>query len=85
MALRRKRLPMQSLDDVSLDEMSQLAHEKLTDDKMRQDLHGLWMLPILTTFALFYGSWLRYLCNCTQHAGLQDNVTDFRLCTRTIF
>ena len=45
---------------------------------------GLWMLPILTTFAPFYGGWLRYLCNGTQHAGLQDNVPDFRLCTRTV-
>ena len=45
---------------------------------------GLWMLPILTTVAPFYGGWLRYLCNSTQHAGLQDNVSDFRLCTRTI-
>ena len=45
---------------------------------------GFWMLPILITFAPFYGGWLRYLCNGTQHAGLGDNVADFRLCTRTI-
>ena len=25
-----------------------------------------------------------FLCNNTQHVGLQDNVPDFRLCTRTI-
>ena len=31
-----------------------------------------------------YGGWLRYLCNGTQHAGLQDDVPDFRLCTRTV-
>ncbi|MEM7029941.1 MAG: fatty acid desaturase, partial [Chloroflexota bacterium] len=28
--------------------------------------------------------WLLYLCNNTQHVGLQDDVADFRLCTRTI-
>ncbi len=43
----------------------------------------LWMLPVVTTFAPFYGSWLFYLCNNTQHVGLQDNVSDFRLCCRT--
>jgi len=45
---------------------------------------GLWMLPVLITLAPFYGGWLLYLCNNTQHVGLQDNVPDFRLCTRTI-
>ena len=44
---------------------------------------GWWLLPILTTFAPFYGGCLQYLCNNTQHAGLQDNVSDWRLCTRT--
>jgi fatty acid desaturase len=43
----------------------------------------LWMLPVLVTFAPFYGSWLFFLCNNTQHIGLQDNVGDFRLCCRT--
>ena len=43
----------------------------------------LWMLPLLTTFAPFYGAWLFFLCNNTQHIGLQDNVPDFRLCSRT--
>ncbi len=42
-----------------------------------------WMIPVLTTFAPFYGGWLFFLCNNTQHVGLQDNVTDFRLCCRT--
>ena len=46
--------------------------------------YGLWLLPILTTCGVFYGGWLRYLCNGTQHAGLQDDVADFRLCTRTV-
>ena len=46
---------------------------------------GWWMLPVLTTFAPFYGGALLFLCNNTQHVGLQDEVEDFRLCTRTIY
>jgi fatty acid desaturase len=45
---------------------------------------GLWQIPLVVTFAPFYGGWLQYLCNNTQHTGLQDNVPDFRLCCRTI-
>jgi fatty acid desaturase len=45
---------------------------------------GLWMLPVLVTLAPFYGGWLLFLVNNTQHTGLQDQVPDFRLCTRTI-
>jgi fatty acid desaturase len=44
----------------------------------------LWLVPILVTLAPFYGGWLQYLCNNTQHTGLMDNVSDFRLCSRTI-
>ena len=43
----------------------------------------LWMIPVLFTLAPFYGGWLFFLCNNTQHIGLQDNVGDFRLCCRT--
>jgi fatty acid desaturase len=43
----------------------------------------LWLLPILITLSPFYGGWLFFLCNNTQHVGLQDNVSDFRLNTRT--
>jgi fatty acid desaturase len=43
----------------------------------------LWLLPVLTTFSLFYGGWFQSLCNGTQHVGLQDDVSDFRLCCRT--
>ncbi len=43
-----------------------------------------WLLPIVITLAPFYGAWLNYLCNNSQHAGLEDNVPDFRLCCRTI-
>jgi fatty acid desaturase len=42
-----------------------------------------WMLPVLITLAPFYGGWLFFLCNNTQHIGLQDDVPDFRLCCRT--
>lgn len=44
---------------------------------------GWWLVPILVTLGPFYGGCLQYLCNNTQHAGLQDNVSDWRLCTRT--
>ncbi len=47
-------------------------------------LLGWYMLPVLVTLAPFYGGWLLYLCNNTQHVGLQDNVPDYRLCCRTI-
>jgi len=43
----------------------------------------LWLLPVLITFSPFYGGWLFFLCNNTQHIGLQDKVPDFRLCCRT--
>jgi fatty acid desaturase len=43
----------------------------------------LWLLPLLTTFNMTYGGWLQFLCNNTQHIGLQDDVSDFRLCCRT--
>jgi fatty acid desaturase len=46
---------------------------------------GLWMIPVLITFAPFYGGVALFLCNNTQHVGLQDDVEDFRLCTRTIY
>jgi len=44
---------------------------------------GQWIIPILTCGSHVYGSWLFFLCNNTQHVGLQDNVDDFRLCCRT--
>jgi fatty acid desaturase len=45
---------------------------------------GWWMLPILVTLAPFYGGGFQYLFNEAQHIGLADNVTDYRLNTRTI-
>jgi fatty acid desaturase len=45
---------------------------------------GWWMIPILVTLAPFYGGGFQYLFNEAQHIGLSDNVTDYRLNTRTI-
>ena len=44
---------------------------------------GWWQLPVLLTFASFYGRWLFLLCNSSQHIGLSDEVPDFRLNSRT--
>lgn len=44
---------------------------------------GQWLLPVLISFTPFYGGWLFFLCNNTQHIGLQDDVPDFRLSCRT--
>jgi fatty acid desaturase len=46
---------------------------------------GWWLVPVLFTLAPFYGGGLQYLCNNTQHSGLQDETNDYRLCTRTIY
>jgi fatty acid desaturase len=47
-------------------------------------LSGHWIIALVVTGARFYGGGLQWLCNNTQHIGLQDNVPDFRLCCRTI-
>ena len=44
---------------------------------------GWWMVPLMFSLPNFCGAWLFFLCNNTQHIGLQDNVSDFRLCCRT--
>ncbi len=44
---------------------------------------GWWQLPLLLTFASFYGRWLFLLCNSSQHIGLSDEIPDFRLNSRT--
>ena len=44
----------------------------------------LWWLMIVVSGAIFIGTWWKYFIGTTQHAGLRDNVPDFRLCTRTI-
>jgi fatty acid desaturase len=45
---------------------------------------GHWLFAVVTSFARFYGGGFQWICNITQHIGLQDNVPDFRLCCRTI-
>ncbi|MBL8993294.1 MAG: fatty acid desaturase, partial [Spirochaetia bacterium] len=45
---------------------------------------GLWFIPLVVTFGRCYGGWLHTLCNASQHIGLRNNVSDFRLCCRTI-
>lgn len=46
---------------------------------------GYWIVPLVITFPKMSGAWLQWLCNQAQHAGLQDRVTDYRLCCRTIY
>jgi fatty acid desaturase len=43
----------------------------------------MWWLPLITSVVPFYGKWLFRLCNDTQHQGLPDHSTDFRICCRT--
>ncbi len=45
---------------------------------------GWWMLPVLLTLAPFYGGGFQYLLNEAQHIGLSDEVSDYRINTRTI-
>ena len=45
---------------------------------------GWWIVLLVFTFPRMFGSWLQTLCNESQHAGLPDNVPDFRLCCRTM-
>ena len=46
-------------------------------------LTGWWMLAVLVTFAPFYGGGFQYLLNVAQHIGLTDQVSDYRINTRT--
>lgn len=46
-------------------------------------LTGQWILAVLISGARFYGRWLQFFCNESQHIGLQDAVPDFRLSCRT--
>ncbi len=47
-------------------------------------LTGWWMLAVLVTLAPFYGAGFQYLLNEAQHIGMADEVSDYRLNTRTI-
>lgn len=53
---------------------------------------AIWSIAILNplpflmiTLPRFYGGWLHQLCGLTQHAGLEENVRDHRLNTRTVY
>jgi fatty acid desaturase len=50
---------------------------------------GLWqgcaVLPLLLSCGPFLNGWLFWLCNSTQHVGLQPGVADFRLNTRSFY
>ena len=45
---------------------------------------GWWPLMLVVTFAPFTANWLRYFVGVPMHTGLKDNVSDFRLCVRSI-
>ena len=44
----------------------------------------VWWLAIVVTGGNGVANWYRYLLASTQHAGLRDNVPDFRLCVRSL-
>jgi rubredoxin-NAD+ reductase len=44
---------------------------------------GWWIVPLVTTFAAFFGGVIAFWTGGPQHAGLVDGVNDFRLCCRT--
>ena len=45
---------------------------------------GLWLLPLLVSFPIFFGNVWRYFVGAPMHCGLRDNVPDFRKCVRSI-
>ena len=45
---------------------------------------GLWLLPLLVSFPIFFGNIWKYFVGAPMHCGLRDNVPDFRKCVRTI-
>ncbi|MEI6387484.1 MAG: fatty acid desaturase [Spirochaetota bacterium] len=44
----------------------------------------LWMLPVLITAGGYIGNFWMYFVGEPMHNGLRDNVSDFRLCCRSI-
>ena len=47
-------------------------------------LSGLWVLPVVLSLFPFIGNWWAHFVGLPMHAGLRDNVTDFRKCVRSI-
>lgn len=45
---------------------------------------GLWVLPLIITFAPFIANWLSYFVGLPQHCGLMENVPDFRKSVRSM-
>ena len=45
---------------------------------------GLWVLPIVLSLFPFIANWWAHFVGLPMHAGLRDNVTDFRKCVRSI-
>jgi len=45
---------------------------------------GQWILPVLVSLTPAYAGGLFYLCNETQHAGMESETSDFRKSSRTI-
>ena len=46
-------------------------------------LTGHWFLIVVFTFGTFYCGWLGFLCGLPQHYGLNSDIPDFRMNTRT--
>jgi fatty acid desaturase len=44
---------------------------------------GVYLAPFLLSCGPFFNGWLFFLCNSTQHVGLEPSVPDFRRNTRT--
>ena len=45
---------------------------------------GLWIIPVLLSLAPYLANWHAYFVAVPMHAGLRDDVPDFRLSVRTI-
>ena len=45
---------------------------------------GLWLLPLLVSFPIFFGNIWKYFVGVPMHCGLRDNIADFRKCVRSI-
>ena len=46
---------------------------------------GAYLLPLCISLGPFHSGWLFWLCNSTQHVGLQPRVPDFRRNSRTFY
>jgi fatty acid desaturase len=46
---------------------------------------GVYLAPFLLSCGPFFNGWLFFLCNSTQHVGLEPSVADFRRNTRTFY